>query len=743
MVSPANIFLDSAGVAQNTGTATITYNSAAPPNNAGNVGVSASFNSVVIAQGSVAVQVIGAVVTPNQSASAPLGSTANSFTFQVENTGPAPATFALDLPTCTVVTNCRFSPSGTTKSVLVNPGAANKVPVGALYDAPTAGNGSLVMRASFAGVALSSATLSITVIGGPTIVAVTTPKIVAPSAASQIDSFTVTNSGPTATFTLSHNCASMSAPAAATGCTVPGPTPLVSGVPTIIPVYFTAGATKGALSTLTLTATSPGVPTSTGSGVIAVPNPVVTAPAAATVSTNLGGLVSTFTVVNLGPVSTPYFFTASCVSPVTSCPVTSGGTATLAVSNSPAHPVVVTYTTGVTMAAGSITVQARIGSATGPIISTATQSVTVQAPQVAMAVDTRTAAIDSVLFRSQCIAAAVAQAAASECGDLRIVHPLPSVRTLNAWRTPTLIYNSAHASTWITLPANLFLPVGASVPTTVSAVLKVNAVQRGATHTWAGNLWGSGTNRRVTIGFDAAASGLAQGVHPYVLEVTSTFPGGGTQLGSVSGKLVVVDRRGSPFGAGWWLAGLEQINLTTMTWVGGDGSVRQYKLKAGTVTPNRVWGAPTMTHPDTLREVAGEYVRQLPDSVWVYFNGQGQQIRTRNRLGHVTTFTYTSGRLATIVVPPAASPLTYTFNYNASNRLTSVVAPGATANRTVTITPHSTGRITSILDPGAPARTIAFGYATATDLKIVHAAASVARLAGTASGIGISIVSGA
>src|ERR1035437_7722171 len=42
----------------------------------------------------------------------------------------------------------------------------------------------------------------------------------------------------------------------------------------------------------------------------------------------------------------------------------------------------------------------------------------------------------------QCLTIAAGDAAAYECGALRVVHALPVTRTMNRDRAPTLIYNS-------------------------------------------------------------------------------------------------------------------------------------------------------------------------------------------------------------------------------------------------------------------------------------------------------------
>jgi YD repeat-containing protein len=470
-------------------------------------------------------------------------------------------------------------------------------------------------------------------------------------------------------------------------------------------VYFDSPASG--TGTVVLRASFGGTTLDDGSGTVYVANATVSDPAPRTDPTNAVGLQTTFNVLNTTAVSTLYYFTALCVAPVINCSVTSGQSATIGTGQT--WPVTVTFGTGATGGTGSLSLSARLYSTAGPIIDTGTQTVTVQATTGVMAIDVATVNPGDLLARGQCLTIAIASAAASECGDLRVVHPLPTVRTMNTWRTPTLVYSSAHAIGWVTIAANLTLPVGTPVPTTVNAALKINTVQV-ATGSWPGNQWTSGTTRRVALGFSAQTAGLATGVYDYVLEVTNVTTSG-SFTATASGKLVVVNRSASAFGAGWWLAGLEEWNPSTAVWVGGDGSGRQYTLRPGSAPPTRVWGAPSMTYPDSIREVGTEFVRQLPDSVWVFFDASGRHVRTRNRQGHLTTFAYTGGgQLQTITLPPAASPLTYTFTYTAG-KLTSVVAPAATGTRTVTVWPNATSaRVDSIQDPDG--RRVKFGYGT-------------------------------
>jgi RHS repeat-associated protein len=301
---------------------------------------------------------------------------------------------------------------------------------------------------------------------------------------------------------------------------------------------------------------------------------------------------------------------------------------------------------------------------------------------------------DSVVERDLCLTIAAGSAAASECGDLRIVHPLPTVRTLGRERAPTLIYNSDHSNPFPLVAANVTLPSTAQVPDSVVAKLLVNGVQR-ATAKWAGSQWIWGQTRRIVIGFNGL--GDATGVYPYTLELRNWY-GSTAKSRTVTGTLAIVNRAASAFGAGWWLAGLEQLNTSTMTWVGGDGSVRVYR-PAGT----DVWVARNVDRPDTLKWVSPYYIRYLPHGVQVRFNSAGQHAVTRDRLSHETRFFHgTSGLLDSIVIPPGSS-FTYRLTYS-SGKLASVIAPG---NRTTTVTMNG-GRVSSIGDPDGT--TVGFGF---------------------------------
>lgn len=255
-------------------------------------------------------------------------------------------------------------------------------------------------------------------------------------------------------------------------------------------VYFDSPAAGS--GSVVLRASFGGTALDDGTATVYVANAVVSDPPTRTELPNAVGLQTTFTVQNTAGFSTLYYFTVSCGSPVVNCTLGSPASATIAAGQ--ALPVVVNFGTNAATGTGSLTLAARINSSSGPIIDSGTQSVIVQGTGVAMTVDVASVNPGAVLARGQCLAVAIGSAAASECGDLRIVHPLPTVRTMSTWRTPTLVYNSAHAHPWVNVLANVGLPATGQVPTSVTAVLKTGGVQR-ASGTWTGSQWNPGATR--------------------------------------------------------------------------------------------------------------------------------------------------------------------------------------------------------------------------------------------------------
>lgn len=328
--------------------------------------------------------------------------------------------------------------------------------------------------------------------------------------------------------------------------------------------------------------------------------------------------------------------------------------------------------------------------------------------------------------RDLCLSISVGAGAAYECGDLRLVHALPTARVLNAARTPVLVYNSAHARPAPVFSFNLQMVAG-SIPSSVTAIVRVGPVGgplvQQATKSWPDPGWSQGGTWRFAVGYDASSQ--ATGVYAYQVEVLGAY-GGMQSLAVYTGEMVVVNRSNSPLGAGWGVAGVEQLvwlsGGTRALVIGGDGSTRVYGPAASGPLV-----AQAVDRPDTLHRVTvgGEphAYRRLPNGSRVWFDHAGRHYRTETRVGHRTGFDYgQEGRLIRIVLPSGAAGLAggaYVFTYddqNGGGRLASVCAlsPGGACRTTTPQYALGGRRVTGITDPDGTS--VQFGYQGAETL---------------------------
>jgi RHS repeat-associated protein len=331
--------------------------------------------------------------------------------------------------------------------------------------------------------------------------------------------------------------------------------------------------------------------------------------------------------------------------------------------------------------------------------------------------EVRTVNPGTAIDRGECLTIAAGSGAAYECGALRLVHELPTTRTMNKARTPTLFYNSQHAEPTAFVAADVRYS-GATVPSVFRATLRIagrpDVVQQ---FPWASSCQGQWC--RVTL---KLSQDLPTNLYEYSVQVQALA--NGSEVASsvpASDTLVVVNRRGSHFGAGWWLAGFEELKFVSSTkilWVGGDGSTRLYTKKDATA-----WVVePAVDGVDTLSTDGSVYRRHLPDGARVVFNGGGQHVQTVNRRGHVTHFGYTSvggqSVLQTIQLPTPAggTARTYTFEYGTTSGGAPVLRyvhapdlPGVARTTTIRHASAADNLVSSILDPDGSE--VAFGFA--------------------------------
>ena len=212
---------------------------------------------------------------------------------------------------------------------------------------------------------------------------------------------------------------------------------------------------------------------------------------------------------------------------------------------------------------------------------------------------------------------------------------------------------------------------------------------------YSNGLFTAGSVQRLVLGFDAGT--WPTGVYPYTLAVSMTS-GGSPVAMSATGKLLIVNRKDSPFGTGWWLAGYERIYPqadSSLVWVGGDGSARLY-TKNGTV-----FRALDIDRPDSITLQGGTYIRYLRGGARVEFTSDGRHSATRDRLGLVTTFLHNAAGQLVNIDAAGFQALRYTFAYRSNTGVLQTVTapPIGSVTRVVSLTNRTDGRVTQIGDP--------------------------------------------
>jgi RHS repeat-associated protein len=303
----------------------------------------------------------------------------------------------------------------------------------------------------------------------------------------------------------------------------------------------------------------------------------------------------------------------------------------------------------------------------------------------------------TTIARELCLTASLGPGAASECGDLRLAHGFQALKTLGVSRAPVLLYGSQTAEPSGNVAVLVSLPSGALVPDFIEAILKVGGVRKDSAR-WTGSEWMANRQRRLML--RDTTVGMATGVYAYTVDVSSVF--GGSKLGApqVNSSFVTVNRQTTHFGKGWWIAGFEKLQVSSsILWIGGDGSTRLYQA-AGTDK----WVAPNLTRPDTLLKSGIEYWRLLPEKGKVVFDLNGRHIRTENRLGYSTQFTYSSVgdtlKSITAPIPSGGAPRVWSFTYTPTGNPTLITISDGIGGTPRLLKIHlGTGRVDSLVDP--------------------------------------------
>ncbi|MGI8979218.1 MAG: Ig-like domain-containing protein, partial [Pirellulaceae bacterium] len=143
-----------------------------------------------------------------------------------------------------------------------------------------------------------------------------------------------------------------------------------------------------------------------------------------------------------------------------------------------------------------------------------------------------------------------------------------------------LIYRSDTVSLKPVIVVETSLKSGASIPTTIDAVLTFNGTGQG-TVSYTNTGLAAGDTLRFALQADATS--LATGYYAWSMTVTANYTGS-TSSTTYSGYHAVVNRASSEYGKGWWLDGLDYLKTSASgaLLVRGNGDTLWFQDNSGT-----------------------------------------------------------------------------------------------------------------------------------------------------------------
>ncbi|MFL5605601.1 MAG: hypothetical protein ACJ8AD_04075, partial [Gemmatimonadaceae bacterium] len=516
----------------------------------------------------------------------------SSTPFTVSNAGGVPASMNFSA-SCTgsgvLTTPCSMSAASATLAA----GASTTVTVS--FQAANAGGGGTVTLFATNAEApqnqFSSAARSVNVPPPPPRVALSAPatQLTGQAGQSTTTPFTLRNTGYVpASVSLNPSCSG--AGIQATPCAAsPTSATLQAGDSLTVNVSFqfvNVGG-SGTISLKALNSNTAAPMDSASRSVTAPPPPPVVAVSSTqtdtlTITAGMAGS-TVFKVKNTGYVTAPVTYSPSCTgSGLRTSPCQVSGTPSASLLPNDSVFVTVTFQTSGAAALGNVNLSVT-NTSTGASLGSATRTIRTSVPPL-LAMDVPSFHGGTTIERSLCLNFSIVSDVASECGALRITHALPGVTTYGKSRVPVLGYNSEHVYS-LSVPVHVSQPAGSLVPDSIQVnVYSLDAagtrlLQRSRTY-------GGSTIpvQRLTVQPIVAN---ANAINRYTVELRRLFGTTWQDTTTVmTGEIAKVDRRDSPFGAGWWLDGLEQLFLAqwdgSVLWIGGDGSTRKYVKKTTT-----------------------------------------------------------------------------------------------------------------------------------------------------------------
>jgi YD repeat-containing protein len=283
-------------------------------------------------------------------------------------------------------------------------------------------------------------------------------------------------------------------------------------------------------------------------------------------------------------------------------------------------------------------------------------------------------------------------------GDFLQSHQLATYQSLGELNGIDLQYSSLDADPNPIVTAFLTTQSGSnsSSLTSITASLTVNGTSQGSAVTYNDISLTDGQTYIVQIQA-VNVSTYTTGMYSDTLSITKNFSAGSPKNESYNGTLMVVNDASSPYGAGWSIAGLQQIFGTagsTLMITDGSNEPELFTTSNGTTYTGDAADLSSLVYSSSLHT----YTRTYTDGTVVKFDSAGQETSIADQNGNTTNYTYVAsgaaaGALYTITDPVG---LITTLAYNATTgKLSTVTDPVPR----VTTFAFSGSKLASITDP--------------------------------------------
>jgi RHS repeat-associated protein len=284
-----------------------------------------------------------------------------------------------------------------------------------------------------------------------------------------------------------------------------------------------------------------------------------------------------------------------------------------------------------------------------------------------------------------------------------------------------LVYNSVAADARPIVIDHHQIDPTLALPDTVSGQLKFNGT------TYQTYYYGTGSTGAkfvpgdyMQMGLQADATGLSTGRYAYSVLDYENRSGGGTTSYTYNGNADVINQASSAFGAGWSLAGLNQVDSVTGGVIldeGGGSSLWFATSGGGYASPAGDFS--------TLASVSGGgWTRTMPDGTVANFDSNGYQTAAVDRVGLRTTFAYDASHRVTTITDPYSQSSVLVYD-GTTNKLNTITDP---ASRITTFA-HSGGTdLTKVTFPDLSTWSYAYNGSTHRMNKVTDARSKVTTI---------------